>query len=58
MGPVQVYDTPVDEAVNDKVLPEQTGELLPVTGAAGPKFIVTFVVEEEPVQPATVTLAE
>ncbi len=45
LGPVQAYVTPeMVLAVKLNVLPKQTGELLPATGAEGVWKIVTLVV--------------
>ena len=45
-------------AVKLKSFPEQTGVLLPGTGATGIGFTVTEVVAVGPAHPATVTLTE
>ena len=45
-------------AVRDKVVPEQTGVLLPAVGAAGIVFTVTVVVPADPVQLETVAVTE
>ena len=45
-------------AVKLKVVPEQTGELLPAVGAAGIGLIVTEVVPAGPVQLSTVAVTE
>jgi plastocyanin len=44
--------------VSDIVFPKQIGELLPVAGEVGPGSTVTFVVDDGPVHPPTVTEAE
>jgi hypothetical protein len=45
-------------AVKLKLLPEQTGELLPAVGADGVDFTVTEVVPAVPIQPEVVAVTE
>ena len=49
---------PIVFAVKLKVVPTQTGLLLAAVGADGVWLIVTTVVADDPVQPATVTATE
>jgi hypothetical protein len=59
LGPVHEYVAPDNVlAVKLKVLPEQTGVLLPPVGADGIEFTVTEVVPTGPTQPATVAVTE
>ena len=52
-GPLHEYVAPpIVLAVSDKVFPEQTGELLPATGAEGSGVMVTVVVPVGPTHPA------
>ena len=48
----------MDEANRLISAPEQTGELLVITGAEGVSLTTTLAKEETPVQPFTVTLTE
>ena len=58
-GPVQLYVALATVlAVRFRVVPSQTGPLLPAVGAAGKRFIVTEVVPATFVHPLTVAVTE
>jgi hypothetical protein len=58
-GPVHEYEAPeIVLLVKLKVVPEQTGVLLPPVGATGIGFTVTEVVPVGPTQPETVAITE
>ena len=59
-GPDQLNPTPsvASDAVNDKVLPEHTGLLLPATGATGVESTTTAIIERADGHPASDAITE